>query len=144
MGKKRVIKTQGQTVDQGLRSRALAKVPKKKLDHGILHIEATYNNTKLAVTDGEGKVVLWSSAGALGFKGAKKGTPFAAGKVGELLAERGQTMGLREVDVVIRGIGSGRESSLRAFASKGIAIHSIKDATPIPFNGPRPPRARRV
>ena len=96
------------------------------------------------LTDRKGGAVTYSSSGALGFKGARKGTPFAAAKVGELVGEKAALMGVKEVDVVIRGVGSGRESSLRAFTGKGIQVESIKDMTPIPFNGPRARKARRV
>jgi small subunit ribosomal protein S11 len=85
-----------------------------------------------------------SSAGALGFKGAKKGTPFAAAKAGEVLATKGQAMGLKEVSVVIKGVGSGRESVVRSFITKGVGISSVKDVTPVPHNGPRPKKPRRV
>lgn len=144
MGKKRIIKKAGGEADSGLKSRSLARTPKKKLTQGILHIEATYNNTKVTLTDTKGGAVTWSSSGALGFKGAKKGTPFAAAKVGELLGEKALLMGLKDVHVVIKGVGSGRESSLRAFSGKGIEVLSIKDVTPVPHNGPRPPKPRRV
>jgi len=144
MGKIRIVKKEGSSVDQGLRSRALGKSAKRRLACGTLNVEATYNNTKLAFTDEVGNVVIWSSCGALGFKGAKKGTPFAAAKVGELVGEKAQLMGVKEVSVVIRGVGSGRESSVRAFSSKGITIKSIIDRTPVPHNGPRAKKARRV
>ncbi len=144
MGKKRIIKKAGGEMSSGLKSRSLARVPKKKLETGILHIQATYNNTKLLLSDKDGNAVMWSSSGALGFKGAKKGTPFAAAKIGEIIGEKAQIMGIKEVDVIMRGVGSGRESSLRAFASKGIGVASIKDRTPVPFNGPRAKKPRRV
>lgn len=142
MGKKRVIKKGGQ--DSSGRNASATRAPKKKLEHGILHVEATYNNTKLLLTDSSGKAYSWSSSGSLGFSGSKKGTPFAASKVGELLADRALAMGLKEADVVIKGVGAGRESALRAFSAKGINISSIKDRTPVPFNGPKPPKPRRV
>jgi small subunit ribosomal protein S11 len=144
MGKKRIIKKRGGGMDASKKSRSLSRVPKKKLDSGILHIQATYNNTRLTLTDKKGGAVIYSSSGALGFGGARKGTPFAAAKVGELIGEKAAMIGVKDVDVIIKGVGSGRESSLRAFAGKGIAINSIKDKTPIPFNGPRPPKPRRV
>lgn len=131
-------------MDSGLKSRSLSRVPKKKIDRGVLHIQATFNNTKLLLSDKAGNAVMWSSSGALGFKGAKKGTPFAAAKVGEVLGEKAQIMGMKEVDVIMRGVGSGRESSLRAFSSKGIGVLSVRDMTPVPFNGPRPKKPRRV
>ena len=144
MGKKRVIKKIGGEVDKGLQSRSLARLSKKKLDSGILHVQATYNNTKLIFTDKKGGAVMWSSSGALGFKGAKKGTPFAAAKVGELLGEKASMIGVKTADVVIKGVGGGRESALRGFTTKGIQVSSIKDTTPVPHNGPRPKKARRV
>ena len=144
MGKKRIIRKSGGTVDQGLKSRSLARVAKKNIVAGTLHIHATYNNTKVLLAAKEGNAVTWSSSGALGFSGAKKGTPFAAAKVGELVGDKANIIGLKEVDVVIRGVGAGRESALRGFASKGIEVTRIADETPVPHNGPRPPKPRRV
>lgn len=144
MGKKRIVKTEGQKMDKSLKDRALSRVSKRKIVTGILHIQATFNNTKALLTDMDGNAIMASSSGALGFKGAKKGTPFAAAKIGEVLAEKGQMIGLKEVHVVVRGVGSGRESAIRSFAAKGIEILSIKDRTPVPFNGPRPKKPRRV
>lgn len=123
---------------------ATTKVPKKKTVAGTLHIQATFNNTKAVVSDKQGNTLFSSSAGSLGFKGAKKGTPFAAAKVGETLALKAQPFGIKEVSVIVKGTGSGRESAIRSFISKGINLSSIKDATPVPHNGPRPPRPRRV
>jgi small subunit ribosomal protein S11 len=144
MGKKRIVKKAGSTMDAGLKSRSMARVVKKKVEAGTLHIHATYNNTKVLFADKQGNALIWSSSGALGFSGAKKGTPFAAAKVGELVGEKAAMAGVKEADVVIRGVGSGRESALRAFSSKGIAITRVADETPVPHNGPRPPRPRRV
>lgn len=144
MGKKRIIKKSGKGLDQGRKDRALSKAVKKRLERGVLHVEATFNNTKAVLTDESGNAIMSSSSGALGFSGARKSTPYAAAKVGELLGERALAIGLKEASVIIRGIGAGRESALRAFAGKGIQIRAIKDETPVPFNGPRPPRARRV
>ncbi len=142
MGKKRIVKKGG---DDTASSRASsARASKRKLDAGTLYVEATYNNTKVSLSDPKGNVVAWSSSGSLGFSGAKKGTPFAAAKVGELLADKAALMGMKEVSVVVSGVGAGRESSIRAFATKGIHISGIKDTTPVPHNGPRPPKARRV
>ena len=131
-------------MDQGRKERALAKTTKRHLEKGILHIEATFNNTKATITDEKGNAVVSSSAGALGFSGARKSTPYAAAKVGEFLGEKGTMIGLKEASVIIRGVGAGRESVLRAFSGKGIQIRSIKDATPVPHNGPRPPKPRRI
>ncbi len=144
MGKKRIVKKRGSTLDAGKRQRAASRIPKIKLEKGILHVKATYNNTTMLLTDQKGNAVMSSSSGALGFKGAKKGTPFAAAKIGELIGEKAQMIGLKEVSVIVKGVGSGRESAIRAFATKGIDISSIKDKTPVPFNGPRPKKARRV
>ena len=144
MGKKRIVKQKGRTMDKNLRSRSLSRIPKKKLAKAILHVQSTYNNTKALITDLVGNAIMFSSSGALGFKGAKKGTPFAAAKVGEVLGEKAVLIGIKEVDVIIRGVGSGRESAVRGFMSHGIDIIRIQDKTPIPFNGPRPPKARRV
>ncbi|MFA6502636.1 MAG: 30S ribosomal protein S11 [Candidatus Paceibacterota bacterium] len=131
-------------MDQGRKERALGKATKRHLEKGVLHIEATFNNTKAVVTDEKGNAVISSSAGALGFAGARKSTPYAAAKVGEFLGEKGIMIGLKEASVVIRGVGAGRESVLRAFSGKGIQIKSIKDVTPVPHNGPRPPKPRRI
>ena len=144
MGKKRIIRKSGGSVDQGLKSRSLARVAKKNMVAGTLHVHATYNNTKVLLADKEGNTVAWSSSGSLGFSGAKKGTPFAAAKVGELVGDKANIIGVKEVDVIIRGVGAGRESALRAFAGKGIEISRIADDTPVPHNGPRAPKPRRV
>ncbi len=144
MGKKRIVKKRGRGLDQGRKERALSKATKRHIEKGILHVEATFNNTKAVLTDEKGNAIISSSAGSLGFSGARKSTPYAAAKVGELLGEKGLTIGLKEAAVVIRGVGAGRESVVRAFAGKGVQIRSIKDATPVPHNGPRPPKPRRV
>ncbi len=124
--------------------KAAASTSKKRFDTGILYVQSTYNNTKLLLTDPKGNALFASSAGALGFKGAKKGTPFAAAKVGETLCVKAQAIGIKEVAVVVKGVGSGRESSIRGFVSKGILISSIKDVTPVPHNGPKAKKPRRV
>jgi small subunit ribosomal protein S11 len=144
MGKKRIIKKSGATQDLGLRNRALAKLTKKKIVSAKLYVEATYNNTKISLTDKTGNVIIWSSCGALGFKGAKKSTPFAAAKVGELVGEKAKMAGVKDVDVVITGVGSGRESAVRAFISHGIDVNSIEDRTPVPHNGPKAKNPRRI
>src|SRR3989344_2677065 len=143
MGKKRIA-ARGETGAGGAGGKATGSQKKRQLERGVLYVESTYNNTRLTLTDEKGNVVAFSSSGALGFQGAKKGTPFAAAKVGETVALKAQAMGVREVSVVVKGVGSGRESSIRGFVNKGFAISKIKDATPVPHNGPRPPRARRV
>ncbi|MFA6587672.1 MAG: 30S ribosomal protein S11 [Patescibacteria group bacterium] len=120
------------------------KKAKKFIQHGIAHVQATYNNTIVSISDLNGNVAGWSSAGAVGFKGPKKGTPYAAGIVVKTLLEKIKDVGLRQVDVRVKGIGSGREAAIRALAGAGITIVTIKDLTPIPHNGVRPPKVRRV
>jgi len=105
---------------------------------------ATFNNTIVTLCDNKGNSLIAASSGVLGFKGSRKSTPFAAAKVGEVLGDKAIQMGMKEVSVVIRGVGPGRESALRTFASKGIAVKKITDLTPVPHNGPRPPKPRRV
>lgn len=143
MGKKRVIK-KGVSETTPSETTAPVKTSKRKLDQAVIYIEATYNNTRVSITDPSGGVVAWSTSGGLGFQGAKKGTPFAAGKVGELMAAKALAMGIKEVSVVVRGVGAGREAALRAFAAHHIVINSITDTTPVPFNGPKPKKSRRV
>ena len=117
---------------------------KRRVDSGVLYVESTYNNTKLTLTDGKSNTLAWSSSGSLGFRGAKKGTPFAAAKVGEALALKAQTLGIKEVKVIVKGVGSGRESSTRGFISKGINLPPTQDKTAVPHNGPKPPKPRRT
>ena len=123
---------------------APTKTPKKKITSGILSVDATFNNTKVLFSDKLGNVLFWSSAGSLGFKGAKKGTPFAASKVGDVIGGKANALGVKDADVVVRGVGSGREPAIRAFMAYGMEITSIKDATPVPHNGPKPKKPRRV
>ncbi len=141
MGKKRIATAE--STDKEGASKAAAS-SKRRVDAGRLYVQSTYNNTKLLLTDAKGNTLAWSSSGSLGFKGAKKGTPFAAAKVGELLADKATGMGMKEISVIVRGVGSGRESAIRSFITKGINVGSIKDATPVPHNGPKPPKPRRV
>ena len=143
MGKKRIIKKSG-GADQQSGSTALSRIPKKKVDSGILNVTATFNNTLLTLADSKGNTLIAASSGALGFNGSRKSTPFAAAKVGEIIADKALQMGMKEAEVVIRGVGAGRESALRAFAGKGINVTRISDRTPIPHNGPRRKKARRV
>lgn len=121
-----------------------SKTPKKKITSGVLHIEATFNNTKVLFADKSGNTLFWGSAGAMGFRGAKKGTPFAAGKVGDLIGGKAEALGVKDADVVVLGVGSGREPAIRAFMAHGIEITAIADATPVPHNGPKAKKPRRV
>ena len=144
MGKRRILKKKGSGIDSGKRDRALSKVAKRRVDRAILYIESTFNNTRVSLADASGGTLMWTSSGALGFSGNRKSTPFAAAKAGEVIGEKAAVIGVKEVDVYIKGVGSGRESALRAFASKGATVLSIHDVTPIPHNGPRRPKPRRV
>jgi small subunit ribosomal protein S11 len=117
----------------------------KRIVHsGYAHIQASFNNTLVTITDTEGNVIAWSSAGGIGFKGSRKGTPFAATQAAINAANAAKQMGLRSVEVKVTGPGSGRESAIRALQTIGIEVKSIKDVTPIPHNGCRPPKRRRV
>ena len=142
MGKKKIVTA----VENATETKVTATpaVSKKKVEVGGLYIQSTYNNTKIVLTDNKGNVLATSSSGSIGFRGAKKGTPFAAAKVGEIVGAKASTMGMKEVAVVVKGVGSGRESGIRGFISKGISINSIKDVTPVPHNGPKPKKPRRV
>ena len=117
---------------------------KRVVHHGFVHIEASFNNTTLVITDTEGNVISWSSAGAVGFKGSRKGTPFAATQAAMAAGNAAKTHGLRSVEVKVKGPGAGRESAIRALQTLGIDVKSIRDVTPIPHNGCRPPKRRRV
>ena len=129
---------------EGQAKAPVSKTPKKKVISGIANVDATFNNTKMLFADKLGNALFWSSAGSLGFRGAKKGTPFAAGKVGDLIGSRASALGVKDAEVVVRGVGSGREPAIRAFMAHGIEITSIKDATPVPHNGPKAKKPRRV
>lgn len=120
------------------------KSKKKFVQSGMVYIQATYNNTIITVTDQGGAVLAWSSAGKMGFKGPKKSTPFAAGITVRDVVEHVRDFGLKNVDVFVRGVGSGREAAVRALGAQGLNVISIKDVTPIPHNGVRPPKVRRV
>ena len=121
-----------------------SKKEKKNVVHGIAHVRATFNNTLVTITDLEGNVVTWASSGSLGFKGSRKGTPFAAQQAASSAAGVARDHGLRSLDIRVKGPGSGRESAIRALQAAGVEIKSIKDVTPIPHNGCRPPKRRRV
>lgn len=147
MGKKRVIaKSEGGKTEAG--EGAAAKLSEKSFSHKLIrgkaYVQATYNNTKVTITDEKGNVIGWSSAGSLGFSGAKKATPFAAARVAETAVEKVRRTGLQEVSVLVSGVGSGRDSAVRALANQGLTIISIRDITPLPYNGPRAKKVRRV
>lgn len=123
---------------------ARRKKTKRLVSEGVVHIHSTFNNTIITVSDLQGNVVAWSSAGAVGFKGARKGTPFAAQVASEAAARKAADLGMRQVLVYVKGPGAGRESALRSLQQVGFTVTIIKDATPIPHNGCRPPKRRRV
>ncbi len=125
-------------------ARGVKKKVKKNIASGVAHVNSTYNNTLVTISDAQGNVVSWSSAGMQGFKGSRKSTPYAAQMAAEDAGRKAQEHGMRELDVLVKGPGSGRESALRALSIVGFTIRSIKDITPIPHNGTRPRKRRRV
>jgi small subunit ribosomal protein S11 len=143
MGKKRTADTAAPAAE-AKDVAAKSKTGRRRVEAGTLYVQATFNNTKVLLTDTRGNAVMQSSSGALGFTGAKKGTPFAAAKVGEVLSEKAEALGLKQIDVIVKGIGAGRESAIRSFTARGVQIKSIKDMTPVPFNGPTKRKPRRV
>jgi small subunit ribosomal protein S11 len=147
MGKTKITTEEVKKKEAGVETeakKAPSKTPKKKVVSGVLHVDATFNNTKVLFADKLGNTLFWSSAGSLGFKGAKKGTPFAASKVGDIIGSRAAILGVKDADVVVLGVGSGREPAIRAFMAHGIEVTSILDATPVPHNGPKAKKPRRV
>ena len=130
---------------EGKKERKGAKKKDRRIvPHGVAHIQATFNNTIISIADPEGKIVSWSSAGRIGFKGSRKGTPFAAQVAAQAAGNNAKDVGLRSVDVMVKGPGAGRESAIRALQTVGLEVKSIRDVTPIPHNGCRPPKRRRV
>ena len=123
--------------------KARKKRVKKNVPEGEVHIHATFNNTVVTITDKEGNVISWDSAGTQGIKGSKKSTPFAAGRAAESAGKKAADMGMKTVDVFVKGLGSGREAAIRSLATAGLEVKSITDVTPIPHNGCRPPKRRR-
>lgn len=117
---------------------------KKNINYGVAHIYSTFNNTILCISDRGGNIITWASGGNVGFKGARKSTPFAAQIAAQQVAKGAQDQGVQEIDVVVKGPGPGRESAIRALQAAGLQVNVIKDATPIPHNGCRPPKRRRV
>ncbi len=117
---------------------------RKNVTHGVAHIKSSFNNTIISITDQEGNVLAWASAGNAGFKGSRKSTPFAAQLAAEQAGRKAMEHGVRRVDVVVKGPGSGRETAIRSIQNVGIEVTGIKDVTPVPFNGCRPPKRRRM
>lgn len=149
MGKKKIVKTTDAVVlvEKEKTEATAIKAPvnvSKKIEAGRVYINASYNNTMVTVTDKNGQALAWVSSGSLGFSGPKKATPFASTKVIEAITEKLQRSGPFNVDVIVKGVGSGRDSAVRALINRGFNLLSIKDVTPIPHNGPRAPKVRRV
>lgn len=149
MGKKRIIKQneedllkEREKVDSKVKRET--REPLKKIKEGRVYINSSYNNTIITLTDPSGNTLSWVSAGNIGFKGTKKATPFAASKVAQAVAQVALKMGIQKIDVLVKGIGSGRESAIRSLISGGLELMSIKDITPVPHNGCRPPKVRRM
>jgi small subunit ribosomal protein S11 len=126
------------------KKKVFKKKERKVVPAGVVHIQATFNNTIVSVSDPVGNVVAWSSAGSLGFRGSRKGTPFAAQQASLTAANKARETGMRQVEVHVGGPGAGRESAIRALSTAGLSVNAIKDVTPIPHNGCRPPKKRRV
>ena len=126
------------------KKKSFKKREKKVVHNGYVHVQASFNNTIVTISDLEGNVISWSSSGSLGFRGSRKGTPFAAQQAALTAAGKAKESGLRSVEVRVSGPGSGRESAVRALATAGIEVRTIRDATPMPHNGCRPPKKRRV
>lgn len=144
MGKKKIAEQAGAPAEKTEKSAAVSAKKAKKIQAGRIYVRASYNNTIVSVTDSRGDLITWASAGALGFSGPKKATPFASSKVVAAIFERLKGNGPMDVDVIVSGVGSGRDSAIRSLINHGFNILSIKDATPVPHNGPRPKKVRRV
>jgi small subunit ribosomal protein S11 len=129
---------------KGKKGKTFKRKERKNVPFGIVHIQATFNNTIVTIADSQGNTVSWKSSGSLGFRGSRKGTPFAAQQAAQNAASMARDHGMRTVDVRVSGPGSGRESAIRALAAAGLEVKSIRDVTPIPHNGCRPPKRRRV
>jgi small subunit ribosomal protein S11 len=140
-----MAKAAGSAADKkGKSGKKFKKKERKHVPHGYVHVQASFNNTIVTITDLAGNTVSWKSSGSLGFRGSRKGTPFAAQQAAANAANSARDHGMRSVDVKVSGPGSGRESAVRALASSGLDVRSIRDVTPVPHNGCRPPKRRRV
>lgn len=141
--KEQVIK-EGEAVEKETAKAAVKVSASKRVAQGKAFVNATFNNTVITITDKNGNVIFWISAGTLGFTGPKKSTPFAASKAVAALSEKMKKIGMVDLEVVVKGVGQGRDSAVRSFSNQGFNITSVKDVTPIPHNGPKPPKVRRV
>ena len=139
-----MAKAQAGAAGKAAKNKKFKKRERKNVPYGVVYIQASFNNTIVTITDGQGNTVSWKSSGSLGFRGSRKGTPFAAQQAASSAASQAREHGMRSVDVRVSGPGSGRESAIRALASVGIDVRTIRDVTPVPHNGCRPPKRRRV
>ncbi|MGC1781511.1 MAG: 30S ribosomal protein S11 [Acidobacteriaceae bacterium] len=139
-----MAKAQAGAAGKAAKNKKFKKRERKHVPYGVVYIQASFNNTIVTITDGQGNTVSWKSSGSLGFRGSRKGTPFAAQQAASNAASQAREHGMRSVDVRVSGPGSGRESAIRALASAGIEVRTIRDVTPVPHNGCRPPKRRRV
>ena len=137
-------KAPAKTAAKGGKKKTFKKKEKKMVPVGVVHVQASFNNTIITITDPMGNVISWSSSGSLGFRGSRKGTPFAAQQASLTAANKAKESGVRSVNVNVSGPGAGRESAVRALSTAGLEVRSIRDRTPIPHNGCRPPKKRRV
>ena len=150
MGKKKIVKQSGSDAlkqadkIQNAVARSKSKGVNKKLEHALVYVAASYNNTSITVTNDKGDVVAWATSGSLGFNGPKKSTPFAASKIVAAIAEKLRKSNLKSIEIIVKGVGTGRDSAIRSLANQGFDIVSIKDVTPVPHNGPKPKKTRRV
>jgi small subunit ribosomal protein S11 len=139
-----MAKTEAAGEGKGKKKTFKKRGEKRVVHHGFAHIQASFNNTIVTITDAEGRVIAWSSAGAIGFKGSRKGTPFAATQAAMNAGTAAKGVGMRSIEVRVKGPGAGRESAVRALSNVGLDVKTIRDVTPIPHNGCRPPKKRRV
>jgi small subunit ribosomal protein S11 len=139
-----MAKAAGSAAEKKGKTKKFKKKERKHIPHGLVHVQASFNNTIVTISDPNGNTVSWKSSGSLGFRGSRKGTPFAAQQAAMNAANQARDHGMRSVDVKVSGPGSGRESAVRALAAAGLDVRSIKDVTPVPHNGCRPPKRRRV
>ncbi len=139
-----MAKAQAGAAGKAAKNKKFKKRERKVVPYGVVYIQASFNNTIVTITDGQGNTISWKSSGSLGFRGSRKGTPFAAQQAAVNAANQAREHGMRSVDVRVSGPGSGRESAIRALASAGIDVLTIRDVTPVPHNGCRPPKRRRV
>jgi small subunit ribosomal protein S11 len=151
MGKKKVIKKsqeellqERESIESKIQKQEAKKGKSSQIKEAKLFVYSSYNNTILTLTDSQGNVLAWTSAGKIGFKGTKKGTPYAANRVAEVMAQNLQKFKIEKIHVKVKGIGSGRESAIRTLVAKGVSLQSIEDITPVPHNGCRPPKPRKL